>query len=333
VAAKRRSVSELFERDVEVAPSQVTVYYRTRMDFAIGGGAAGLFPRGEWGRVVDVRDCRLLSTEAMSILDYVRGEVSRREISTYDRRALRGYLRFLVIREAKFTGERLAVFVTSPGESAELAGLAAEMPGRFPLRGVARLETDGVADLSRGRPAASWGASSIEEELDGTRLAMGPNSFFQPNSHQARVLYRDLSAHLPPHARLLDLYCGVGSIGLYSGAIVTGVDRDPENIELARRNALRNGSRATFVLADAGSVELGGYDALAVDPPRAGLHPKLARRIDELGPETLLYVSCNPEALKRDLARLPRYRLGELRGYDFLPHTPHVEMLAALRRR
>jgi tRNA/tmRNA/rRNA uracil-C5-methylase (TrmA/RlmC/RlmD family) len=189
-----------------------------------------------------------------------------------------------------------------------------------------------VADLSRGRVERVWGRETIFEDLDGTVLEMGPNAFFQPNSAQACALYRDLSAHLEPYSRLLDLYCGVGSIGLYTGALVTGVDHDPENVRMARRNAARNGRWAEFRLGDAGSVELGTYDALVVDPPRAGLHPKLADRIDRLGPNLFFYVSCNPRALRRDLDRLAGYRVRWMSAYDFCPHTRHIETLCVLRR-
>jgi tRNA/tmRNA/rRNA uracil-C5-methylase (TrmA/RlmC/RlmD family) len=257
--------------------------------------------------------------------------VTRRGWSEYDRRELKGFFRYVVIREGKFTGQRLVNLVTSSGDLPD--DLAEGLRARFKIDGVTHLTTDSVADLSRGEVKRVWGRKTIEENLDGTILAMGPNSFFQPNSYQACVLYRDIAMHLKPFTRLLDLFCGVGSIGLYTGAIVTGVDNDAENIELARDNARRNNRRAEFVLRDAGQVEIGGFDAVVIDPPRVGLNPKLAARLNELGPDTVIYVSCNPSALHRDLGILVRYRIETLKAYDFCPHTHHVEMLCVLARR
>lgn len=325
---KHDEVSTLFGRDLEFVPSERPLYYRNRMDFAIGHGAAGL--HRNWHTLVDLHDCRLLSPEAMPILRFVRDEVTRRRMTEYDRRELKGFFRYVVIREGKFTGLRLVNLVTSPGELP--ADLAESLLARFKIDGVAHVTTDSVADLSRGEVKQVWGRPSIEENLDGTFLAMGPNSFFQPNSFQACVLYRDIAMHLRPRARLLDLYCGVGSIGLYTGAIVTGVDNDAENIRLARDNARRNGRQADFFLRDAGQVEIGGHDAVVVDPPRSGLHPKLADRLNRLGPDQVIYVSCNPQTLQRDLRILDRYRVETLKGYDFCPHTYHIEMLCALAR-
>ncbi len=330
ILAKSDRLRALFGREVEIIPSEQTQYFRNRMEYAFGDGVAGLHQN--WHTLVDVHACLLLSPQSMPILRWIRDEVTRRGISDYDRRKLTGYFRYVVIREGKFTGQRLVVMVTSPEDHPALGEMAEHLQREFRVDGVAHATTGSVADLSRGPVRRVWGRKFIEEDLDGTLLSMGPNSFFQPNSQQARVLYRDIASHLPPYSRVLDLFCGVGSIGLYTGARVTGVDNDAENIELARENARRNGRRSEYILADAGRVELGGFDALIVDPPRIGLHPKLARRMNELGPDLLIYVSCNPDALVRDLRILRSYSIRTLRSYDFCPHTPHIETLCVLSR-
>jgi len=328
VRLKRETLENLFEREVPFEPSPDVTYYRNRMDFSFGGGSAGLFKKGRWNQVVDLESCLLMSPDAIPTLRYTRERADRLGLPDFDRRRQTGFLRYLVLREGKNTGERMASLITAEGF--DPSPLCEALSSERRLDSVVWQVNDGKADLSRGTIRRVWGHDRISESFGGVRVSFLPNSFLQPNSRAAALLYRDLRALVPTGSKLLDLYCGVGSIGI---AVqdrcekVTGVDLDPDNIAAARSNS----ARVEFIQADAGQAELSGFDFLVVDPPRAGLHPKLAKRIAAEGPPRMVYVSCNPEALKRDVALLG-YRLQSLRGFDFCPHTRHIEALAELQR-
>lgn len=329
VRRKRETLEALFGRPVELAPSPDVVYYRNRMDYSIGPSTAGLFKRGSWKHTVDLFFCQLMSPDAIPILRFVRSEAERRGIPGYDRRRRTGFLRYLVLREGKGTGQRMASLISSEG-GGDLEPLGRALRERFRLDSVTWQVRDGVSDLSRGRIRRVWGREWIEEAYDGFRVRLLPNSFLQPNTRAAARLYRDLREIVPEGTALLDLYCGVGPIGIAVAdrcSRVKGIDNEPENIEAARRNGPRN----EYELADARTADWSGFDTIVVDPPRPGLHPKLLKRLRRDGPARLVYVSCNPARLREELAVLP-YRLIHLKGYDFAPHTPHIEALAVLER-
>jgi tRNA (uracil-5-)-methyltransferase len=328
VRAKQETLQRLFGQDVPFEPSPDVVYYRNRMDYSFGGGGAGLFMKGNWRHVVDLQSCLLLSPEAIPTLRFARAEADRLGFPDYDRRRHTGFLRYLVLREAKATGEKLASLVTAEGLDA--APLCEALFRERRLDSVIWQVNDGKADLSRGTIRRVWGRDRIVERFGDMAVTFFPNSFLQPNTRAAALLYRDLRELVPAGSRLLDLYCGVGAIGLAVEARcskVVGVDLDPENIAAAKANS----STIEFVQADAGQAELAGFNVLVLDPPRAGLHPKLAKRLAREAPPRIVYVSCNPEALRRDVELLG-YRLVSLRGYDFCPHTRHIEALALLER-
>lgn len=328
VRGKQETLQRLFGREVPFEPSPDVVYYRNRMDYSFGGGCAGLFMRGNWRRVVDLQTCLLLSPEAIRTLRFARAEADRLGLPDYNRRRHTGFLRYLVLREGKATGERLASVVTAEGQDA--SPLCEVLYRERRLDSVVWQVNDGKADLSRGMVRRVWGRDHITERFGDVAVKFLPNSFLQPNTRAAAMLYRDLRELVPHGVRLLDLYCGVGTIGLAVQArcrSVVGIDLDPENIAAARANS----STIEFIQADASQAELAGFDVLVVDPPRAGLHPKLAKRLAREAPPRVIYVSCNPEALLRDIEILG-YRIASLRGYDFCPHTRHIEALALLER-
>jgi len=194
------------------------------------------------------------------------------------------------------------------------------------------------------------GDGVIVEKLLGLEFEVVGNAFLQTNSAQAERLYEGAlaAAALRGDECVLDLYCGAGTLTLLFARAVAraiGVESVPESIERARRNATRNGcAHASFELGDARAVlrewargERAGAprpDVVVVDPPRAGLHPRVVARVAELGPSRIVYVSCNPATLARDLKDFAAlgWRPAEVTPYDMFPHTPHIECVASLRR-
>ena len=200
---------------------------------------------------------------------------------------------------------------------------------------------DGVADVARGATEHLWGEERIHERLGDVIFDLSATSFFQTNTAGAIVLYDTIGEALTSESRtLLDLYCGTGSIGLYLADrvdTVIGIEEREDAVQDARRNAVRSGVTATFT---AGKVEhhlsslaVPGA-AMVVDPPRAGLHPKVALALATADADELVYVACSPASLGRDAAVLQagHWKLTDLWTVDLFPHTGHIEMVGRFVR-
>ncbi|RLF89139.1 23S rRNA (uracil-5-)-methyltransferase RumA, partial [Thermococci archaeon] len=238
------------------------------------------------------------------------------------------FLRYMVLREGKFTGEVMVNLVTKEGK----------LPDPSPYFDFATSIYWSVnrtkSDISHGDVKEFWGEKFITEELDGVKYLIHPNSFFQTNSYQAVNLVK-IVAKFVNGEKILDMYSGVGTFGIYlarKGFKVKGFDSNEFAIEMARENAEINGVEAKFFVATDREVEVKGFDTVIVDPPRAGLHPKLIKRLDREGPETLIYVSCNPKTFNQNIKQLKNYRIEEIIGLDMFPHTPHVELVSKLSK-
>jgi 23S rRNA (uracil1939-C5)-methyltransferase len=194
------------------------------------------------------------------------------------------------------------------------------------------------------------GDGLVLERLLGLEFEVSAGAFLQTNSRQAEKLYAAAlqAARLTGGETVLDLYCGAGTLTLLfarAAGRVIGVESVPEAVEHARRNAERNGLSATrFVIGEARQVlrewargeraDPVRPDVVAVDPPRAGLHGRVVARVAELAPARVVYVSCNPATLARDLKDFAAlgYPPAEITPFDLFPHTPHIECVARLER-
>jgi 23S rRNA (uracil1939-C5)-methyltransferase len=258
----------------------------------------------------------------------------------------KGHLRHLVLREGKRTGELMVLLVTAELPEIDLGALAARLASAAPeLRSFVHVMNRRGSDLVEfERTALVSGAPFIEEKLCGLAFRVYPPSFFQTNTAGAELLYRRIreEAPLTSGSRVLGLYCGSGAIELsLAGAVaeVTGVDSSPRNIANAVENALVNRiDNAVFL---PGTVEAmlaeplrERADVVVVDPPRVGLTSKALRRTIALGAPAVVYVSCNPGSLARDLRTFidAGYRVASLSPFDLFPHTPHLETLAVLEK-
>jgi len=189
-----------------------------------------------------------------------------------------------------------------------------------------------------------WGAERIEDSMNGVKFAISPRSFYQINTPQAEAIYAHAAEFLSPEDVLLDLYCGIGTIGLSCARRVKsliGIEVIPEAIEDAKKNAALNGiENAEFFAADAAkTLEILDSlpqkpNAVIVDPPRKGLSPDAIHALKTVAPEKIVYISCNPSTQARDLALLSDcYTPGEVTPYDMFPRTGHVESVVCLTRR
>jgi 23S rRNA (uracil-5-)-methyltransferase RumA len=249
-----------------------------------------------------------------------------------------GYGRYLVIREGKFTNQRMVMFVTAAGELPAPEKLVAALGdlATTVYHGVNPTITDlSIAD----ELTLLSGAPLLEEKIDGKTFSIHPNSFFQTNSAMAEALVhkvREFIGENKPEV-LLDLYCGVGLFGIClagDAKRVVGVEIDPKAIEMARANATRNGlTNAEYFAAKTESLiwENENPDTVIIDPPRAGLHPDVVKTLLSRKPKRLIYVSCNYESFCREWAELSKeYKIERLEALDLFPHSPHVETVALL---
>ena len=323
----------------DVTPSPELFHYRNRMDYVVGAnGELGLKALGQWWNVLDLSTCFLPSPEAIEVMSRFRAWMLGNHITPWNNQTHSGFARYLVIREGKRTGERMVMVVTAPGE----------LPGREAL--VAALEplatsilwgiNPRITDLSIADTiTVLHGSEELHERLENLTFSIPPNAFFQTNTLMAERLVETVREFAAPTSTdlLVDLYCGVGVFGIAlarEANRVIGVESDPSAIPVAQRNAEANGVTNTkFILATSESWQfpVDPIDVLIVDPPRAGLHPRVIQKILALQPHRIVYVSCNPTALARDLKPLlPKYACDSIRCLDLFPHTPHVETVVRL---
>ena len=326
---KEQKLSELLEMNVEVLPSPKIYGYRNRIDVAITTRGIGFRRRGTWWDVTDVKSCRIFGDKSEKALRSVRDLIEDLKLVPWDLKKSNGFLRYIVLREGKFTGEFMVNLVTSEGT------LSKEVTEYFDFATSLYWSVNNTkSDVSYGTPRRVWGTEFIREKLDDVTYLIHPNSFFQTNSYQAVNLVKKVSDFVEGE-KVLDLYSGVGTFGIYlarRGFKVEGIEVNPFAVEMANTNARINEVNAEFKVGEDREVrDLGGYDTVIVDPPRAGLHPKLIKKLLKDSPETLVYVSCNPRTFSENLKKLKEgYAIEEIVALDMFPHTPHVEIVAKL---
>jgi 23S rRNA (uracil1939-C5)-methyltransferase len=329
--------------------------FRNKMEFAFGEKhgelALGLrervmTSRQTYRRTLPLSECPIIGPVVGRVFPVVVDFAREHGLEGFEPATGKGHLRHLVLREGKRTGELMAVLVTADLPELDLGPLAGRLAAAAPeLRSFVYASSRRGADLVElERTDLVAGVPFIEEKLAGLAFRVYPPSFFQTNTAGAELLYGRLGdeAGLTPSSRVLGLYCGSGAIELSLAAKagrVTGIDASPANIANAVENALLN--RIDNVEFLAGTVEAlleaprpEPADVVIVDPPRVGLTGKALQRTVELGAPALVYVSCNPASLVRDLRGFASagYAIVSLSPFDLFPHTPHLETLAVLAR-
>jgi 23S rRNA (uracil1939-C5)-methyltransferase len=332
-----------------IIPAPDAYHYRNKMEFAFHpDGILGLHPRGAWYDIIRLRECLLESPLALAIVQAAQAFVEEQGISCYHPRSRQGLLRELCIRQSRGTGEILLGIVTSPGDFPEAEAMAAHLAKVDPsIVGIVRSirnTPDGAAPSTDS--TVLLGQDHMTEITASLRFRIHMETFFQTNSAQADRLVDVVKEHAGPvnGAQVVDVYCGVGLFSLAmaaAGAHVIGVEIVESAIVAARKNAEANGlAGITFhagdarkVLAEVLPAEL-SPKVLVLDPPRAGAGGKVMRRIARACPERIVYVSCNPTTLARDLVELRPfgYKMAAVQPIDLFPQTYHVETVVTLTR-
>ena len=341
--------------------------YRNKMEFSFGdaykGGplALGMHKRGSFYDIVDVPECRIVDDDFHTVLTVTLDYFKERNLPYYHKLRHTGYLRHLLVRKAVKTGEILVDLVTTTqiaegGEEALLAGwkdvlCAAAYQGT--LTGVLHTRNDSVADtVTNEGTDVLFGQDHFYEELLGLRFQITPFSFFQTNSLGAEVLYETArefigdalpsgtDADVAEHGKVVfDLYSGTGTIAQMLAPVakkVIGVEIIPEAVEAAKENARLNSlTNCEFIAGDVLKVidEIEEKpDYIVLDPPRDGIHPKALEKIIRYGVPQMVYISCKPTSLARDLEVLQAsgYEVKKVCCVDMFPATVHVETVVLL---
>ena len=313
----------------------------------------GLHIRGRYDRVLDLDRCHLQVEAGSLLLGLARESARKSGLPAYSTRTHDGFWRFLMVREGVFTGERMVVIIThtaAPGSAQEHAVeemarvLTAQGP---PVTSVVHGQTARKASVAFCESLRTlYGEPVIRERLLDITYEISPNSFFQTNSRQAERLFGEVMERgaFQPDETVWDLYCGAGAISLPLARRVkrvVGMELVPEAVEAARRNAAANGiDNVEFVAGDmknllgAGGDSYPRPDAVIVDPPRDGVHASVLATLAAAAPGRIVYVSCNPATLARDMAVLVEagYEAGEVQPVDMFPHTGHIECVTVLHR-
>jgi 23S rRNA (uracil1939-C5)-methyltransferase len=352
VADALRRIGGLAEPPLEpIVPAESIFHYRNKLEYSFtqtpAGAALGFHRAGRWDEVLEIERCWLTTDLGNAIRDAVRDWAREERLPAYDQETHEGYLRHLVFREGRNTGQALVQLVTAPGERFEREQFV-EVLRRFPeVRAIHWAVNETPAEVTNLPTTLLWGEDAIEEELCGLRFRVRPNAFLQTNTAMAERLYELAGEYAAMTGRetVYDLYCGIGTIGLSladKALTVWGVEVSEESVACALENADLNGiTNAAFFAGEVGQslAELqeraGDPDVVVVDPPRAGLSGKALRRIGRLEPKRIVYVSCNPTTLAANVKELGAewgYRLERVRPLDMFPHTPHIEAVALLTR-
>lgn len=348
-----------------IVPSPEIYGYRNKVEFSWGKYISfkedirdefrfGFHAQGQFDRIIDCTYCVLADEEINEIFKEVDRFSRNSGLPTYDPKTNIGFWRHFVVRKARFTDEIMLIFSVNDmfleytkKDGAEIIAFAEELMVKFPhIVSVYLLRNSGRADVVTGEAVLLKGKATIIEHLLNKSFEINPKSFFQTNSLGAEKLYQtalDLSSSR--WGVLLDLYAGTGTLGiLFSDRFeqVYSVELVPQASQDGKKNARRNGianiefvnAKVEVFLEDFLGKNLSA-DTLIIDPPRDGMHPNALPNILKFGAREIIYISCNPATLARDLDYIlanSDYHVTDVTPVDMFPHTHHIETVVRLER-
>lgn len=353
---KARRVADAVKRigkiDMEpqlILASETRDRYRNKAQYPVGAGGEVGFYALHSHRIIECSDCLLQPEEFFGILECVKSWMDSYKISGYDESTGRGLIRHIYIRKGFATGDIMVAIVINGKNLPHAEELVALLKSKLgdSLKCVEYNVNTADTNVIMGEKSVTlYGDGYIEDILCGVRVRISAHSFYQVNRDMAERLYQKAAEYAQPEGKiLLDLYCGAGTIGLSMAdraKQVIGVEIVPQAVENAKTNAALNGFDNTeFICADAASAakklaERGiNADVVILDPPRKGCSAELLKTVaEDFSPERIVYVSCDPATLARDINILTGlgYVLREYTPADLFPGTAHVETVALMTR-
>ena len=334
--------------EVPILAAPTCYGYRNKAQYPVaakkGRAYAGFFRAGTHD-VVENKRCLILPAETDAVKDAVMDYVNQFRVSTYDEGNHKGLLRHIYVRRGVVSGQVLVCLVCNGDRLPKVEQLLKRLqaiPGFTTL--VLSVNTKKGNAVLGDKFITLYGPGYIEDTLCGLTFRLSPRSFYQVNHHQAQRLYEAAiaQAEITKKDRVLDLYCGVGTITLAMASAagkVIGVEVIPQAVEDAKDNAKRNGiENAEFFCGDAGQaaleLEKQGIrpDVITVDPPRKGLNADTIEALSRMAPRRIVYISCDPATLARDVALLKErgYQVKNVLAADLFPRCAHVESVVTL---
>lgn len=346
--------------------SESEFYYRNKMEYSFSnrrwltreeinrdefvddsGFAAGMHAPGRFDKILNLNECHLQREESFEILDFVRNYCIQHDIPPFDAMKHEGFMRHLMIRNSFHTDDFMVNLVTYQDDQELIKKLSDELLEKFPIiTTIINNINDTKSPTSIGRiEKVIHGPGYIVDKIGEHTFKIHPNAFFQTNTAQAERLYEIARefADLKNGEIVYDLYCGVGTLSLFmsqKAEKVLGIELVDVAVQNAKFNAKENNvENVSFIKGDMKDVftqemveKFGAPDVLITDPPRAGMHPDVVKRLKELKVPKLVYVSCDSSTMARDLKELAEvYDVLEVQPVDMFPQTYHVEAVAKLR--
>ena len=347
--------------------------YRNKMEFSIGyetmtreiidgkkiwkdeGVAIGFHPAGSWSEVVSIDDV-FLASEAVNIIrreiENILKKTNCLKKAPWNPLISKGFWRALILRESKETGDILVNFVVHSHQEEKFwerlvaSILDFTLPEGSQITGILETVNSGRSDaINNPEISVLYGDSRVIETLGEVDFEISPFAFFQTNSKGAEVLYNTIKEKIGDtnDKNVLDLFCGAGTIGIYcanDANKIVGIEMVREAVKQAQHNAKINNIENTEFIAKKVEDALpevlqnDDFDTIIIDPPRVGMHPKALQYVVDLPIKKLVYISCNPSTLERDVQELEKngWKLKEVQGVDMFPHTPHMEAVAVIER-
>jgi 23S rRNA (uracil1939-C5)-methyltransferase len=333
------------------SPDEYPTYFRNKIRFSFvreeGKVFASRHQKGSDEADIPVDQCFLLSPIADKIMNLTAAIATEYEWSLYDPKTRSGWLKHLLIRQGKKTGEFLVSLVTDEGSNEGVGNWSERIKAEIPeVVSIYLLQSWGASN-TRFEDSLLWGKKGITETVGTYTFWISPHSFFQTNGSMVETMYTTISEHagLTGSEHLWDLYAGSATIGMFlseKAGKVTSIESNPANVADAKWNIEHNTIHNISVheglveqlVTSAFICEVGPPDVVIVDPPRAGLHERFRNLLPNLAAGKIVYVSCNPISCLRDVREIAAsgYRITAAQGIDMFPHSWHCELILTLER-
>ena len=360
---KKKAVKDSLERigkiklefKPEIIPARQPFFYRNKGIFSLKrtrkGLKVGFFAKGTHN-VVDIKDCPVLLEPINKIKEAIRRSIENKNVSVYNELHHKGFLRSLIIRQSAKTKEILIGLVTTEGNFdssviQDIAEINNTLKGNYKIVGIVQNINSLKTNIILGTEnRLLWGRDYLNESLGGINYQLSLTSFFQINPYQTETLLKTVEEMLTGvKGTILDTYSGIGSISLYlaknSVSPIIGIEENEVAIEDAKKSAERNGIKNCSFLAGTTEKHLKNFEgssdtkAIILAPPRKGCSEEVLNSVLKIKPERIVYVSCNPSTLSRDLNKLCQevYCIKDVKVIDMFPQTVHMETVVLLEKR
>jgi len=332
----------------KIIPAENPFGYRNKVQVPVGGRVGKVimgFFQPQSHKIVDVTNCLLESKKANEMVEYIRNLINRFKIQPYDEDKRTGVLRHIIVRQSFAFNEFMIIFVTKTNFMPRLKEIVTETTKKFPeiVAIFQNINYEKTNIILGDKFFKVFGKDTIREKIGPAIFEISPSSFFQVNTYQAEKLYGIIKdfCRLKGGENIIDVYSGTGGIAIYLSSYckkITGIEEVSSAVSDAIRNTKINKIRNVYFIranADYALRKINPYecDIIILDPPRAGCSTEVINAVLSIKPKMIVYVSCNPATLSRDVKMLSKqYKTAEIQPVDMFPQTAHIECVVKLEK-